>query len=93
MVAFNQHWYVDSHFLNWKGIENDEHKHPSSISLQCDGIIYCRIRNNKNNITKELGTYPAGVVSLNDSQIDFQNDAADYVPEKGRRYLDRIRPP
>jgi hypothetical protein len=34
-------------------------------------------------LRKELGTYPAGVVSLNDSQTDFQNDAADYVLKKG----------
>jgi hypothetical protein len=49
----------------------------------CYGLVYCRIRDSKNNIMQELGTYPAGVVGLNDTQVDFQNDAANYVLKKG----------
>jgi hypothetical protein len=49
----------------------------------CDGLVYCRIRDNKNNIVGEIDTYPAGSVGLNDSTIDFQNDFAQYVMKKG----------
>jgi len=46
-------------------------------------VYYYRIRNNKDIITRRTRHLPAGVVSLNDSHIDFQNDAADYVVKKG----------
>lgn len=49
----------------------------------CDGVVYCRIRDNKNKIMQELGDIPAGSITLNDTTCDFENDGAQYILKKG----------
>jgi len=55
-----------------------------------DGLVYCGIRDSKNNIMQEIRYISSSSDSTNDTQVDFQNDAAQYVRKKGDIPMDRI---
>jgi hypothetical protein len=47
------------------------------------GQIFCRIRDKKGALKQELGTFEAAAVGLNDTDVYFQNDDAEYKIQIG----------
>jgi hypothetical protein len=47
------------------------------------GNIFCRVRDKKGNLKQELGTFAAAAVGLNDTDVEFQEDDAEYKLQVG----------